>query len=790
VNQNRANANTNVEELLRLLRLGLWIIPNWWPLPNGGCACGKPDCKDQGKHPCLPTWKMYQQQPPTEADIIAWHDTFPRANWGAILGRGPGLIAADLDAANAEQLLHDAGVDLPLSPTAAGARGKKVFLRWEMSCRPRIGFLEHVDILGIGSQAIIPPSTHKTGISYTWLVDPAAGFADVPQALLDLLALRQAERMPGGTRPVRTPLQTTATIDEGERNGSLASMAGSMRRRGMSHEAIEAALLAENAQRCSPPLEDAEVRKIAASIARYPAGAGTERRCEPADGNRACVAAPRGGDQPIPQIDAGDHDLARVSEAAWSALIAANDPPVHFRFGTVPSRIEMDDEGMPVVRALDQDRLRHALARNAQWYVLRKSVEVPALPPLHVVRDMLARPNSPLPILTRIVSAPVFASDGTLQTKPGYDPATRAYFAPAAGLVIPPVPATPTDTEIARAKGWLLEDLLGDFPFVGDPERAHMLSLILLPFVREFIVGPTPLHLVEKPAPGTGATLMIEASMSIATGREVGLMTEAREEEEWRKRVTAQLREGPSVVVIDNLRRLLDSAAVASALTTTVWEDRLLGGNVMARLPVRCAWIATGNNASLSNEIARRTVRIRLDARMEKPWLRKVEEFRHPAIKLWAKEHRGELIWAALVLASAWVAAGRPSGHGGLGMFESWSAVMGGILDVIDVPGFLGNLPEFYEGTNAESAGWEGLVSAWWDEYQDRAVGVSDLWTLMRPAHGNPPDLGLEDGSEKSQRTQFGLRLSRMRDCRVASWRIVQGGKYHGAQLWKLQFVR
>jgi len=59
------------------------------------------------------------------------------------------------------------------------------------------------------------------------------------------------------------------TIASGERNATLTSLAGSMRRRGMSTDAIEAALLAENAARCSPPLADGEVRGIATSVARY-----------------------------------------------------------------------------------------------------------------------------------------------------------------------------------------------------------------------------------------------------------------------------------------------------------------------------------------------------------------------------------------------------------------------------------------------------------------------------------------------------------------------------------------
>lgn len=55
------------------------------------------------------------------------------------------------------------------------------------------------------------------------------------------------------------------------RNNTLASLAGTMRRRGMTQEAIEAALQQENLKRCTKPLDASEVSSIAASIAKYPA---------------------------------------------------------------------------------------------------------------------------------------------------------------------------------------------------------------------------------------------------------------------------------------------------------------------------------------------------------------------------------------------------------------------------------------------------------------------------------------------------------------------------------------
>jgi len=58
-------------------------------------------------------------------------------------------------------------------------------------------------------------------------------------------------------------------IKEGNRNSTLTSLAGTMRARGMTEEGIYTALLAENNARCNPPLDEAEVKKIAHGISRY-----------------------------------------------------------------------------------------------------------------------------------------------------------------------------------------------------------------------------------------------------------------------------------------------------------------------------------------------------------------------------------------------------------------------------------------------------------------------------------------------------------------------------------------
>lgn len=79
-----------------------------------------------------------------------------------------------------------------------------------------------------------------------------------------------AEYILHGGQPAR-PTSAVAgdAIPEGARNVTLTSLAGSMRRRGMTEEEILAALLVTNAKRCCPPLDEKDVATIAHSVARY-----------------------------------------------------------------------------------------------------------------------------------------------------------------------------------------------------------------------------------------------------------------------------------------------------------------------------------------------------------------------------------------------------------------------------------------------------------------------------------------------------------------------------------------
>ncbi|MCA3431766.1 MAG: hypothetical protein INF71_19345 [Roseomonas sp.] len=445
-----------------------------------------------------------------------------------------------------------------------------------------------------------------------------------------------------------------------------------------------------------------------------------------------------------------------------------------------------DDEGRPAAATIDIERMRHMLANLADWRKpLGKGESIPTPPPSNVIKSLLATPDPALPVLAGIVTAPVFGRNGSLLTEPGYHPDARLLYHPPPGFSLPPIPAKPSAEEIAAARSLLLDELLGDFPFTGEAERAHALCLLLLGFVRPMIEGPTPLHMIEKPTPGTGATLMVDAIATVLTGSSASVMTEGRDDDEWRKRLTAKLRQLPVLLLIDNLRQELDSAALAAALTAPAWEDRILGVSDIIRLPVRCTWVATGNNPAVSHEIARRLVRIRLDARSDQPWRR--EGFRHPDLMIWVRANRARLVAACLTLCQAWASAGRPPAARSLGSFETWSQTLGGILHVAGVPGFLGNLDEVMEASDSEGGTWRAFIQLWWDRFGSAEVSVSDLIGFARDAEVSLP---LSAKNDHGLKVALGAAFTKLRDRAFrTSDRLVhlrQGKLLHNSQRWRL----
>ena len=308
-----------------------------------------------------------------------------------------------------------------------------------------------------------------------------------------------------------------------------------------------------------------------------------------------------------PWIRCGDRQLRDITADALNALYECNNPPTIFLQHGLQMAVLEQESGRLGVTAISETQMRGRLARAASFFKNKGGARINCPPPLEVVRDVLSRPPAELafPPLESIVRIPIFRDDGSLVTTPGYDRELRVLYAPSRELVLPQVPLAPSSSDIQNSIQ-LLDSMIGDFPFDDDASRANALGHILTCCLRPSIHGCTPLALFDAPVPGTGKSLLAVVILLLVTGHEGPLFSPPVEGEEWRKQLTTIFLTGVPVVTFDNVERVLDSPELAMGLTSTVWADRLLATNREVEIPIRSAFIATGNNIRLGGDLGRR----------------------------------------------------------------------------------------------------------------------------------------------------------------------------------------
>ena len=224
-------------------------------------------CRPRGKEPLTP--RGFKDATTDPATIRRWWARWPDANIGVPTGQGT-FIVLDVDPRNGGDqslfaLVSQYG-DLPEGPTArTGGGGTHSFFQpppFPLRCRT---LAPGVDLKADGGYVIMPPSIHPSGARYEW--QPGAHPEEIPLPPLPEWLCRLAQDTPQAPSN-----EIPEVIPEGCRNVTLASLAGTLRARGLNEEEILHVLCKVNQTRCRPPLPDREVQAIARSYARYTPG--------------------------------------------------------------------------------------------------------------------------------------------------------------------------------------------------------------------------------------------------------------------------------------------------------------------------------------------------------------------------------------------------------------------------------------------------------------------------------------------------------------------------------------
>ena len=210
------------------------------------------------------------------AKIEAWWTQYPDANIGIPT---EGLLAVDVDGKRNPWLSDDPEkmADLmrgQLSLTPSGGRHhlfrQPAGRKWSNTAGK---LAPKVDTRAGGGYIIVPPSV-VGGKPYVWAEgydfdDPPNALPEPPAWLADLLDNGTGDLVAICSAHSEGSATGGNIIPAGQRNSTLAHLAGNMRRVGMGYKEIRAALEQTNADRCNPPMSRREVDKIAASICRY-----------------------------------------------------------------------------------------------------------------------------------------------------------------------------------------------------------------------------------------------------------------------------------------------------------------------------------------------------------------------------------------------------------------------------------------------------------------------------------------------------------------------------------------
>jgi putative DNA primase/helicase len=265
-----------LDAALRYLVLGWSVLPICPPDHVGVGKAHAKGCQSPGKAPWGP-WKPFQDRLPTEDEIRQkWHDN-PQLNVGMALGPVSGLVRVDVDGPGGEERLQQlSGGDLPdtLEFTSGRDNGGRGLLyaippgvQLRTTCDRPGKAKEELRLQAKGAQTVLPPSRHISGMRYAW--KPGHSPGDRAAALAPPWLVQALQESAQAAGPRVKPLGDGEKISEGQRNDTLTSLAGTMRRRGLGEEAIFAALKGVNEEQCDPPLSEEEVRSIAQSVARY-----------------------------------------------------------------------------------------------------------------------------------------------------------------------------------------------------------------------------------------------------------------------------------------------------------------------------------------------------------------------------------------------------------------------------------------------------------------------------------------------------------------------------------------
>jgi len=250
-----------------------WRVFPVHTVAGGRCSCRNLECKHAGKHPRIAHGLRAAIK--DEEQIRGWWRWWPDMNIGIATGEASGFFALDVDPDHGgddtpRELENQHGALPATVRQITGSGGEHILFRHVAGLRNSAGRRgPGLDIRSDGGYVVVPPSAHVSGRRYAWSVDHhplEARIAEAPPWVLALLTAAGQQTAPSASVRERWIEALSAPCNEGERNDTLARLAGHLLCRYIDPYVVLEIARNWNAVRCRPPLDDAEVRRTVDSI--------------------------------------------------------------------------------------------------------------------------------------------------------------------------------------------------------------------------------------------------------------------------------------------------------------------------------------------------------------------------------------------------------------------------------------------------------------------------------------------------------------------------------------------
>jgi hypothetical protein len=367
--------------------------------------------------------------------------------------------------------------------------------------------------------------------------------------------------------------------------------------------------------------------------------------------------------------------------------------------------------------------------------------------PTPFILALMEYPNTAVPVVRAINTAPLITASGCLIDGAGFDRAT--------GLVhrVDPVLRRclphdrPTEEEIKGALNFLLNDWLIDVAL--DRVGKCVAVLLALTLLQRALLPERPAFFVTAGQRGGGKTTLISMIIAAVLGRRPAAAGWSDSVEERRKALFSYLRQNVAALVWDNIARgsSIGCPHIEAALTAPEISDRVLGVSCVETVPATTVQIFTGNSIAPRGDMASRSFIVSLNVDRPDPENR---SFAHADALTWTQANRTKILRALYTILVGGVLQ-RPEGQVAKTRFKTWWGVIGWPVEyaagLIDIKLDCGELSRAGEAKEEDASAASRVLTIFRKRWEDKVFTARDVVRTLEEMN-SPIDKSAEQAEE------------------------------------------